>query len=490
MNEHSDQTREVLNWFKQNTMEIKGFVFAEPLGDAVESFFRKGPHAAQVFGLGEMTHGASEVVRGRFCLLRHLIQEHGVRVIILESEMSRTKMLNDCLLSGEGNLDEALSATGSFLAANHETLEFMEWLSEFNVSQHSDMNRVRVFGCDMQSSDGLRAMLMWLLNETTHESQSWLTMKSEILTRLSRLPTDEQLAVSIELYFEEISSGSQGSDRAAKILESQVDFVDSAMPIIDDISFLMKELASEPLSHLSHECRVYFDRCTQMLRQCYEHYRFDRGSESRDRSMAENILAIREQFSGQKIALLAANLHVARACVTFEGFGDYITTGSLIAAELGDEYLAIGTAFYSGIYVGVAGNTPNETVFVESHLPREGTFEFLLHSYAVANKMPNFLLDIRSHRLSGSNFPWPECMLMHLGEAAPQQSYEATFVPQSPHRQYDALLFVTKTTPSTILDSYYRMFMDLREENGKLKRQLVEALLEQKNAPGRGPESD
>ncbi len=79
---------------------------------------------------------------------------------------------------------------------------------------------------------------------------------------------------------------------------------------------------------------------------------------------------------------------------------------------------------------------------------------------------------------------------MHLGEAAPQQSYEATFVPQSPHRQYDALLFVTKTTPSTILDSYYRMLMDLREENGKLKRQLEEALLEQKNAPGRGPESD
>ncbi len=90
-----------------------------------------------------MTHGASEIVRGRFCLLKHLIQEHGVTVIILESEMSRTKMLNDCVLCGNGNLDEALSATGSFLAANHETLEFMGWLREFNASQHSDIKRVK-----------------------------------------------------------------------------------------------------------------------------------------------------------------------------------------------------------------------------------------------------------------------------------------------------------------------------------------------------------
>ena len=447
---------ESLNWFKQNTMEIKGFDLAEPLGNAVESFLRKRPHAACVIGLGEMTHGASEIVRGRFWLLKHLIQDHDVTVIVLETEMSRTKMLNDCVLSGEGDLAEALSATGSFLAANHETLEFMRWLSEFNASQHSDRNRVKVFGCDIQSSDGLRAMLTRLLNETTCESQSWSTMISEILARLSKLPTDEQLAANIELYFEEMSSGGQDSDRAAELSRSQVDLVDSAMPIIDDIALLIREYVSEPANHLSHECRVDLNRCAQMLRQCYAHYRFDRGSESRDRSMAENILAIREQFSGQRSAWLAGNLHVARSSVKFDGFGEYITTGSLIAAELGDEYFAIGSAFYSGSYLAVAGNTPDETVIVESHLPREGAFEFLLHSYAVADKRPNFLLDIRTHRSSGENFPWPECLLMNLGEAAPQQSYEATFVSQSPQRQYDALLFVANTTPSEILDGYYR----------------------------------
>ena len=458
MKEYSDQPREPLDWFKQNTMEISAFNLAEPLGNAVKSFFSKRLHAASVIGLGEMTHGASEIVRGRFCLLKHLVQEHGVTVIILESEMSRTKTLNDCVQSGEGNLDEALSATGSFLAANHETLEFMEWLSEFNASQHSDIKRVKVSGCDIQSSDGLRDMLMWLLNETTYESQSWSTMKSEVLTRLSKLPTDEQLAFNIELYFEEMSSGAQDSDRAAKILESQVDMVDSAIPIIEDISFFIREFTSEPVNYLSHECRVYLNRCAQMLRQCYEHYRFDRGSESRDRSMAENILAIREQFSGQRIALLAGNLHVARSSVKFDGFGEYVTTGSLIAAELDDDYFVIGSAFYSGSHLAVAGNAPNEAVIVESHLPREGTFEFLLHWYAVDNKTPNFLLDIRTHSLSGENFPWPESLLMHLGEAAPQQSYEATFVAQSPHRQYDALLFVTNTTPTTILDGYYRFW--------------------------------
>lgn len=114
MKEYSDKPREALDWFKQNTMEISAFNLAEPLGNAVKSFFSKRLHGASVIELGEMTHGASEIVRGRFCLLKHLVQEHGVTMIILESEMSRTKTLNDYLSSGKGNLEEALSATGSY----------------------------------------------------------------------------------------------------------------------------------------------------------------------------------------------------------------------------------------------------------------------------------------------------------------------------------------------------------------------------------------
>jgi hypothetical protein len=47
---------------------------------------------------------------------------------------------------------------------------------------------------------------------------------------------------------------------------------------------------------------------------------------------------------------------------------------------------------------------------------------------------------------------------MNMGEAAPQHCYEATFVRQPPHRQYDALLFVANTIPTTILEGYYRFW--------------------------------
>ena len=458
MNEHSSSPTEFLRWFEQHTLPFESCDLAEPLGKSEKSFLGRLTQDAEVIGLGEMTHGASEIVRGRYRLLRNLIEEHNVTVIVMETEMSRTQILNDCVLTGKENPEDALAATGSFLVANQETLEFIEWLNEFNASQGDDQKRVHVVGCDMQSLDGLQAMLTRLLNAKAHEMQSWSTQTADILARLSELPTDDQLGSRIGLYFEELSCDSPSTDRVAELLRSQAELVDSVVPIVDDITASINKIGFQQETCLSREECFYLDRCARMMHQCLEHYRFDQGSAPRDRSMAEYVLAIREHFSGQRLALLAGNLHVSRSPMQFEGYGQYSTTGSLIASKLGEKYCAIGSAFYSGRYLGVAGNTAVEAIVVESHLPREGTFELLLHSFAVATETPNFLLDLQTQRSSGVVFPWPENLLMHLGEAAPKQSYEATFVRQSPHRQYDALQFVTTTTPTNILDGYYRFW--------------------------------
>ncbi len=89
---------------------------------------------------------------------------------------------------------------------------------------------------------------------------------------------------------------------------------------------------------------------------------------------------------------------------------------------------------------------------------RSGTLEAILNSFAIGMSEPNLLIDCRSSRDDCDAATWPETLQMKLGEAAPKQSYEATFVRQCPHRQYDGLLFVGTTTPISVLDGYYRFW--------------------------------
>ena len=278
------------------------------------------------------------------------------------------------------------------------------------------------------------------------------------VARLDDLPSDERLGEHIGLLFDELTKDVPEMSRVAEIKQAQLDLVESAMFVAEDLVARIDDPEIKLLSALDNEQKYFLGRCREMLEQCLEHYRFDKGGVPRDRSMARNLFALREFFPGQKIAFLAANLHVSRIPVAFEGFGEYATTGSLLADELADGYCCIGSAFYRGTYLGIAGNTPQEAVVVETHCPRSGTLEALLYSIATAISEARLLIDCQSSRDDCTAAPWPETLLMNLGEAAPKQSYEATFVRQCPHRQYDGLLFVTTTTPITVLDGYYRFW--------------------------------
>ncbi|MEZ6091662.1 MAG: hypothetical protein R3C05_27340 [Pirellulaceae bacterium] len=44
---------------------------------------------------------------------------------------------------------------------------------------------------------------------------------------------------------------------------------------------------------------------------------------------------------------------------------------------------------------------------------------------------------------------------MNLGEAAAKKCYDQTFMPMRPTLQYDALVYVTNTTPIEVLPEYY-----------------------------------
>jgi erythromycin esterase-like protein len=128
---------------------------------------------------------------------------------------------------------------------------------------------------------------------------------------------------------------------------------------------------------------------------------------------------------------------------------------SILADRIGARLCTIGSAFHSGRHLAVAGDEPAKDLVVEAHVPRQGTFEFLLNAFAKATGAPDLWIDFQTSREAGEPPAWPEDLTMNIGESRPAASYEATFLPQRPHQQYDALVYVSKTSPITVLPGYY-----------------------------------
>lgn len=59
----------------------------EPVGDRLAD--------ADVVGIGKATHGTREFFELKHRLIRHLVVEHGVRAVVLESNLLETMALHD-----------------------------------------------------------------------------------------------------------------------------------------------------------------------------------------------------------------------------------------------------------------------------------------------------------------------------------------------------------------------------------------------------------
>jgi erythromycin esterase len=90
---------------------------------------------AAVIALGDMTHGSREILHARERLLRFLIQERQVGIIVIEACFAATRRLNDYLSSGVGTAVESLAATEYWSCLNRETLDFVTWIREHNLSR-------------------------------------------------------------------------------------------------------------------------------------------------------------------------------------------------------------------------------------------------------------------------------------------------------------------------------------------------------------------
>ena len=121
--------------------------------------------------LGEASHGTSEFYRMRARITRDLIERKGFRVVAVEADWPDAARIDRYVREtpGEPSREAAFTRFPTWMWANEEVLDFVEWLRLHNLDRPHD-DRAGFFGLDLYSLYGSIAAVLQYLDSVDPEA--------------------------------------------------------------------------------------------------------------------------------------------------------------------------------------------------------------------------------------------------------------------------------------------------------------------------------
>jgi erythromycin esterase len=104
---------------------------------------------AQIVGLGEGTHGTSEIFQMKARLVSFLAQQMGFTIFAMEANMPEAYLINDYVMTGRGDPRQLLEGMYFWTWNTQEVLDFIQWMRQYNAS---GQGTIQFLGFDMQYS--------------------------------------------------------------------------------------------------------------------------------------------------------------------------------------------------------------------------------------------------------------------------------------------------------------------------------------------------
>lgn len=346
---------------------------------------------SKIVGLGESTHGSSEVYQMKYRISEYLIAHKNFNVFSLEANMPESFLMNQYIQEEKGNPKDILKGMYFWLWQTEETLTFVEWLKKYNENHNS---KVFFDGFDMQYAKGAIDQIRKTYQE-------------------NRLP--EQEINDLETALKENNRGFRTYSKKSQ----------------KNLSEYLFSIKEKSISIKNPEEKSRFLQNVDIIRQ-YIQQSFIR----RDKFMAENVKWLKENHLNSKVIVSAHNYHIAK--LNSDRMGYWINE------MYGQDFVNFGFAFYEGTY---SASIDGKLGTYNSEKAGPGTLEYKLNSLNI----PIFILDLKAIRKDDNkigNWILKDILFRKTGSGTNKSEFTKTNVANS----FDYLIFINMSTNSKLLN--------------------------------------
>lgn len=363
---------------------------------------------ADYVGLGEASHGSSEIFTMKFRLVKFLVTEMGFTNFGIEEDWGNGLKLNEYIHTGKGNPSEFLK----LLYPADEIVAMVEWMKDYNADSAHE-KKIQFIGLDLKTlePDVFTKVIDYV---KLHHPE----ILSEVEESYKELPA---AAVSLQEYMnltpEKRKKFNANAAKVVKLLENKTEQMNNG-------------IAASELVWVMGTAKVIENFTAMMIPSDYP-----RIVTLHDQYLADHA-EWAQQALGGKTMVWGHNIHVAKGVIDKEMYPK--VAGQFLKERFGDQYVAIGTTTTKGKF----------TAFSEGKLAIDTIQQNVNSSSYKFGEVPYemFMLDVRN--LKDQAKEWAQ-------KEQPFFDGIAQIIPDRPQyfnaslsEQFDILVHIRETSPS------------------------------------------
>ncbi|HDR7624986.1 TPA: erythromycin esterase family protein [Bacillus mycoides] len=372
--------------------------------------------SAQYVGLGENTHGSSEIFTMKFRLVKYLVTEMGFTNFAMEEDWGNGLKLNEYIQTGKGNPREFLK----LLYPTDEIIAMIEWMKDYNADP-SNKKKIQFIGLDLKELD--QGSFNKVIDYVRLHRPDLL---AEVEENYKELPS---FTGSIQEYMklapEMKEKFKANAERVARLLKDENE---QANTEIVSPEYIWTKATASAIEKFT----------TMLLSNDYPNV-----IKLHEQYMADHAMWAQEALGG-KTMVWGHNIHIAKEIIDEELYP--YAAGQFLKERLDNNYVTIGSTTTEGNFTLYSEYDPSTGGKITTGtIPQDvNSFNYTLGK--VPYKM--FLLDNR--HLKGQAEKWVKAkrpLLSIGGQLLPGSSL---YFDTSLLEQFDIIFHIRKTSPSHI----------------------------------------
>lgn len=303
---------------------------------------------ARLVLIGEASHGTSEFYRIRAEITKALLEQKGFDFVAIEADWPDAYRIHDFVTHkhrDEPHDWEAFARFPTWMWRNHEVLDFIHWLRDFNLQHHSPDRRIGFYGLDLYSMYTSIDRVLEYLQRVDPKTADVARARYGCLTPWEADPANYGRAALTGRY-------RSCEPEVTRMLQDLMRRdVESA--IRDGEELLNAQLNAQLVADAEKYYRLMY-------------YGSDESWNHRDTHMFQTLKRLLDRHgSDSKAVVWEHNSHLGDATATQFGKQGQINVGQLCRNEFGEAVYAIGQGTDHGTVAAASrweGSTENKTV--------------------------------------------------------------------------------------------------------------------------------